>query len=252
MLNSARKHSGFFLPLLLLLAMACDQGQVEHWGSDGPIMDLPCPDLLAVDSAKPDVAQPDLALPDLPWPDLPMPDTVSSDLPPPDLIPGTYNLNVGTHSTAKQDSVFTHGFWFVAPADMTLFAMLVPTVIQQKDQSVQVIKFKDKPYAGPIYQASKGEYATLLYTKAAKMSDMTVNVAIKKGDYIGVLGSRGSSSSTHTVSLTASGPMASSIKGTPVTLTRLLGGGLLYAAKMDTVWFTSANGPMGRVEVRYK
>ena len=144
-----------------------------------------------------------------------------------------------------QNSTFSphaRGLWFTAPADIVITGLRVPTDAASAPQTLEVVRFKSAPRT---YPASTKDFTSLFrVVNDTSTSVLPVSIPVAQGDIIGVLGSRGDTSSE------APNPAASTIAGRPVHLQRLgmqlpLSG---YAAQ--NLWTEQAYG-IGRVEIHY-
>ncbi len=157
------------------------------------------------------------------------------------------DLDVGTQASIYSASQ-TRGFWFKSPVNFTIISVRVPTTTGATlVQNVQIVKFTTTP---PKYSASTTSHTTLLYKKGAPASGwISANIVIKKGDFIGILGARGTSPLKN--SYRASGAYTTKISNVPVTLTRLVYQASIYSGKAGAI-SQEATGPIARVEVKYK
>ncbi len=154
-----------------------------------------------------------------------------------------HELNVGPHVTTYSGS--TRGYWFQAPTHFTIVGLRVPTNAGSATQHVQLMRFYAPP---PSYSASTTSYTTLGYWHVGGTGWINTNISVSSGQYIGVLGVRGTSSITNSY---GNNSYKTSIKGSPVTLTRLLYQGSILSSPAGPV-STEASGSIGRVEMRYK
>jgi hypothetical protein len=126
----------------------------------------------------------------------------------------------------------------------TVTGMRVPTDASSAVQTVQVIKLPSIP---PAYSSSTTTHTTLLYKKGVSGTGwIPCNIAVQKGDIIGVLGARGTTTMYNSY---GTGPYASKILGTAVTLNRFIYQANLYSSQAGAV--SSSSGSIGRVEMRY-
>ena len=158
------------------------------------------------------------------------------------------DLDVGTHSsnyTASQ----TRGMWFVAPVSFTIISLRVPVITGATSlQNIQVVKFAATP---PTYSASTTNHTTLLFKKGAPAAGwVSANLAITKGDIIGILGARGTGSSI-TTSYGPKNNYITKISNVSTTLTRLVYQTAITTAQAGAL-STEAGGNLGRIEMKYK
>jgi len=157
------------------------------------------------------------------------------------------SMDVGKHSSIYSSS-HTRGFWFKAPVSFTIIEVRCPTETGQTLlQNVQIVKFASQP---PEYSGSTTSHTTLLYKKGAPASGwISANIKINKGDFIGILGARGTSTLKN--SYRASGAYTTKISNQSVTLTRLVYQASIYTAQAGKL-SSEKSGPIARVEVKYK
>ncbi len=140
----------------------------------------------------------------------------------------------------------TRGYWFEAPTDFRIVGLRVPTDASTDDQSVAVVRFNNS--APPYYATTTNDFTLLaLFQDVSGSSVLTVNIPVYEGDFIGVLGSRGA---TSTNSYGANN-YATNILGESVTLARL---GMQYDLESQTpinLWQENATN-LARVEIYYK
>ena len=150
-------------------------------------------------------------------------------------------LNIGPQTGTFSGS--TRGYWFQAPTHFTIVGLRVPTDANSGTQHLQIMRFNAQP---PTFSASTTSYATLGYWHVGGTGWINVNIPVSTGQYIGVLGVRGS-----TVNSYGNNNYKTSIKGAPVTLTRLLYQGSIVSSPAGPV-STEPSGSIGRVQMRYK
>ena len=158
------------------------------------------------------------------------------------------DLDVGTHSSIYSSSSATRGFWFKAPTNFTIISVRVPTATGATlTQNVQIVRFVGQP---PEFSGTATNHTTLLYTKNAPASAwISANVAIKKDEYIGIIGARGTTTMKN--SYRGSGAYTTKISNLPVTLTRLVYQANLYTSKAGALSSEKASS-IARIEVKYK
>ncbi|MCA8912414.1 MAG: LamG domain-containing protein [Planctomycetes bacterium] len=117
------------------------------------------------------------------------------------------SLDIGTQTTTYAGN--SRGYYFVAPVDMTITGLRVPTDASTDSQSVEVY---DITSLGPI------TFTSLFYqNQVAGAGIINCNISVSAGQTIGIMGSRGSGM----INSYQAGPYTSSIGGIPVTLTRI-------------------------------
>lgn len=141
----------------------------------------------------------------------------------------------------------TRGYWFKAPVDFTIVQLRVPTDVGTEPQHLAVVRFTAQP---PEFSNTTNAFTTLFYKKSISGTNYeTVSIVVKKDEFIGVLGARGTSTMNNSYAVT--GNFTSSIKGQSVTLVRLnFQDSLITSA--PTALSSSNAGQMGRVEMKYK
>jgi gliding motility-associated-like protein len=146
---------------------------------------------------------------------------------------------------STQYTGFTRGYWFEAPADFTIVGLRVPTDASSASQSIAVVRFNGG--APPLYNSTTNNFTLLaLYQNISGNSIISVNLPISDGDYIGVLGSRGSNS----INSYGTNNYSTNIGGYPVTLGRL---GMQYDLQSTSpigLWRENS-AYIGRVELYY-
>ncbi len=155
------------------------------------------------------------------------------------------NLDVGPFKN-KFSASLTRGFWIQAPTAFTIVGLRVPTDVGYDTQHIQVMRFYAQP---PTWAGKTTSYVTLGYYHVAGSSYVNVNIPVSPGQYIGILGARGSSTTMN--NSYGNGLYKSSIKGHAVTLTRLLTQQSIASSPAGPV-SSEPSGSIGRVEVRYK
>jgi hypothetical protein len=148
---------------------------------------------------------------------------------------------VSKHSTTYTYATHTRGFWFTAPVSFTITGLRVPTDVGTGVQNVEVLKLSSAP--------DTSSYTSLAYHKGVAGTNwIYVKIPINKGDIIGILGARGTTTMNN--SYMATSTYTTSISGQSVTLARLMLQSNLYSAKASGSVLTNT-GSCGRVEVRY-
>ena len=138
----------------------------------------------------------------------------------------------------------TRGYWFQAPVDFMMVGVRVPTTASSANQSVAVVRFNSGP--PPTYSTTTNDFTTLaLFQNISGNNVLSVNIPVYQGDYIGILGSRGSTSTNSY----GAGNFTSNILGENVILRRL---GMQYdleSTNPQNLWQENAN--LSRVEMYY-
>jgi len=140
----------------------------------------------------------------------------------------------------------TRGYWFQAPTDFRIVGLRVPTDASTDDQSVTVVRFNAG--APPFYATTTNNFTVLaLFQNIAGNNVLSVNIPVYEDDYIGILGSRGA---TSTNSYGANN-FSTNILGESVTLARC---GMQYdleTTSPQNLWQENATN-LARIEMYYK
>ncbi len=157
------------------------------------------------------------------------------------------DLDIGKHVKTYSASM-CRGFWFTSPVNFTIISLYVPAAAGATlVQNIQVMKF---PKAVPNWSTTTSTHTTLLYKKGAPASTpVSANLVIKKGDHIGILGCRGTSSLKNSYGNT--GTYTTKISNVSVKLTRMVYQANLYSKQAGAV-AGEVSGNLGRIEMKYK
>jgi hypothetical protein len=156
-------------------------------------------------------------------------------------------LDIGPHATTYANQNIARGYWFQAPVAMTIHGLRVPTDASTLVQNVQLVRFNGGP--PPNYPNSTNNFVTLAYHSQVPGSNwIPVSVSVQAGQYIGLIGSRGTS--TMYISYGGANTYASSIFGQPTTLYRLIAYVNLANGQATTMQGHTQNA-YGRVELQY-
>jgi hypothetical protein len=140
----------------------------------------------------------------------------------------------------------TRGYWFQAPTDFRIVGLRVPTDASTDDQSVAVVRFNAG--APPFYATTTNNFTVLaLFQDIAGSNVLSVNIPVYEDDYIGIIGSRGA---TSTNSYGANN-FSTNILGESVTLARC---GMQYdleSTSPQDLWQENATN-LARIEMYYK
>ena len=154
-------------------------------------------------------------------------------------------LDVGPYSTTYSSGSGTRGYWFTAPVSFTIQGLRVPTDVGTDPQNVQVVLFPGG--APPAYPANTTNHVTLAYHKAVPGTDwINMNIAVSKGEVIGILGARGTTTMNNSY---GSSGYASMLNGQPVQLNRLIYQANLHNAAAGAL--SGNTGNIARVEMKY-
>jgi len=155
------------------------------------------------------------------------------------------DLDVGKHKSTFSSSM-TRGFWFTAPVSFSIVGVRVPKDVGTGVQNVEVLRFTGAVTKWPTQGTN---FTSLHYSKGVAGTNwINVKIPVKKGDIIGLLGSRGTT--TQKNSYGSGNPYKSSIANKPVNLQRLVYQANLYKFKATKV-ATETSGSYSRVEMRY-
>ncbi|MEX2595309.1 MAG: hypothetical protein WEC59_00155 [Salibacteraceae bacterium] len=138
----------------------------------------------------------------------------------------------------------TRGFWFEAPVDFMMTGVRVPTDASTDDQSIAVVRFNSGP--PPFWATTTNDFTVLaLFQDVSGSNVLPVNIPVYTGDNIGILGSRGASSTNSY----GTGNFSTNILGEPVVLARM---GMQYdleSTNPQNIWQENSN--ISRVEMYY-
>jgi len=154
-------------------------------------------------------------------------------------------LDVGTQSTVYTGN--TRGYWFEAPVNLTITGLRVPITVTG-DQNIEVMRFNSG--APPAYPGTTSDYTSLYYISGeAGGALLPTTIVVAQGDFIGILGARGSGGSVQN-SYRGGGAYATDFGGNAVTLTRLLFQGSIATGQAGAV-SAEPTSSIARVEVEY-
>jgi hypothetical protein len=104
---------------------------------------------------------------------------------------GNQTLTMPSHNSSYGTMV--RGYWFQSPVNWTITGVWVPTDVGTSNASAAVIKL---PSAPPSFPTTTSAFTlAFLAQNVPGVAVMTVNIPVMAGEYIGVLGSRGSQTS---------------------------------------------------------
>ncbi len=158
-------------------------------------------------------------------------------------------MPIPPHSSTYTSSMI-RGFWFQAPTDFRIVGVRVPTDASTAAQNIQVFKLGCNPAICCVYSTLTTNYTTLGYwTNVNSTAIIPCDILVQTGDYIGIVGARGTNGGTLYNSYDGPSPWQSSIFGNPVNITRFghQGGNLPITGG---VW-TELTGSICRVEIYY-
>ena len=122
-------------------------------------------------------------------------------------------LDVGVWGGGGCCSGYTRGYWFVAPVDITITGLSVPTNGPGTGATLEVVRFDSTP---PEYSSTTNNFTQLSYWSG--FTTTTANIPVNAGDIIGIFGW----ADGQTPYRDAGGPYQTTMGGEPVTLTRLV------------------------------
>jgi hypothetical protein len=151
---------------------------------------------------------------------------------------GLFTETLTMPSYASTYPGYTRGYWFQAPVAFTINGVWVPTDVGTGNASAAIVKLPTQP---PAYSTTTNSFQVLfLAQNQPGTAVMSVTIPIAAGDYIGVLGNRGSNTSYGT------SPFQSTLGSNTITITRF---GMQYDLTTNIpqdVW-TESGGSVGRV-----
>ena len=117
-----------------------------------------------------------------------------------------------------QSAIFAsnaRGYWFIAPVNFTITSLFVPTDASAGNQSIAVVRF-DGNTPPPVFSTVTNAFSTLFITQNdVTPGNIAVTIPVNAGEVIGILGSRGTTSSY------GNGSSGIIIAGNPVATTRM-------------------------------
>jgi len=156
-------------------------------------------------------------------------------------------LDIGPHGTVYANQYTARGYWFQAPAGMTIHELRVPTDASTDIQNVQVVRFNNG--APPLYPQSTTNFVTLAYHNQVPGTGwIQVNIPVQAGQTIGVIGARGTNPLYN--SYGGANTYATTIFGQPTTLYRLIAYVDLSNNQATQMQGHNQNA-YGRVQLRY-
>ena len=157
-------------------------------------------------------------------------------------------MDIGPHATSFANQYSARGYWFQAPVGMTIHELRVPEDASTAPQHVQVVRFNNGP--PPNYPQSTTNFVTLAYqANVAGNGWIQVNIPVQAGQYIGVIGARGSGTTLYN-SYGPSNTYATTIFGQATTLHRLIAYVDLPNNQATSMQGHTQN-QYGRIELRY-
>lgn len=131
------------------------------------------------------------------------------------------NLGLGIVPVPPFGSTFTatttRGFWFQAPTRFSVVSMSVPDESNHGLQNVALYRLAGAP---PVFSATATGGLEFVSTLQPSATPIPCAVSFDAGEYVGVLGACGDTTTCRNSYGTPAGPYASSVLGQPTTLTR--------------------------------
>jgi PKD repeat protein len=146
----------------------------------------------------------------------------------------------GSTYTAQQ----TRGYWFQAPVRFSIVSAQVPDESAHGLQNVAIYRMASAP---PAYAASATGGLEFFSTGQPSNVSLPCAVSFDAGEFVGVLGACGDSTTMRNSYATPVGPFASSVLGVPTTLTRFLAQANLVVGAGLTPYSSEAAGALARV-----
>ena len=113
------------------------------------------------------------------------------------------------------------GYWFQAPTDFRIVGVRVPTDVGTAAQNIQVFKMGGNRTQICQWPTTTTNYTTLgVWYNVASTAMIPCDILVQTGDYIGIVGARGSNGGTLANSYDGTSPQSTNIFGLPVSLTR--------------------------------
>ena len=142
-------------------------------------------------------------------------------------VPGCthMDLKLPPYYKLHASSSGTRGFYFQAPVSFTIIGLRVPTDVGTDVQNVVVLRFTGTV---PVWPTQGANFTVLHYSKGVSAGSGWINVKIpiKKGENIGIIGARGTSSMRN--SYAQPNKYATTIANQPTSLQRLIMQSNLY------------------------
>ncbi len=136
----------------------------------------------------------------------------------------TVNLGIGIIPQPGFGSTFssptlTRGFWFTAPTRFSIVSALVP---DESNHGLQNIAIYRMAAGAPTFPTTASGGLQFLSVGSPSTTAVTCAVSFDPGEFVGVLGACGDATTMRNSYATPVGPYASSVLGSPTTLTRFL------------------------------
>jgi len=156
-------------------------------------------------------------------------------------------MSLPAHSSVYS-GIYTRGYWFKAPCDFTMTGLRVAPDAGTGLQYIHVMKCSASfPVA---YSSQSTSFSTLAYLSAGtNNSVLSVNISVKKGDQIGILGTVTGICNSYA----ATQIVTSTINGLNVNLNRFGYQGSIESGAAPSYWgeADSSSGQIGRIFMYY-
>lgn len=139
---------------------------------------------------------------------------------------------------------YTRGFYFQAPVDFTITALLVPDEAKNGTQNVAVYRRTAAPAALP------GTTGGLVFFQGGQPSSLAIpcSISFKKSEFVCILGACGNANTLY--NSYGNGPFLSNVMGKPTSLYRMgMQSNFVVSKGQAAIWGT-ASGSIGRVRVQ--
>ncbi|MBN1446283.1 MAG: T9SS type A sorting domain-containing protein [Bacteroidetes bacterium] len=152
------------------------------------------------------------------------------------------------HSSTYTASM-VRGYWFQAPTDFRILGVRVPTDASTAPQNIQIFLMGGNPSTICTYPTLTTNYTTLgVWYNVNTTTMIPCDILVHSGDYIGIVGARGTNGGTMYNSYDGASPYNTTIFGLPVALTRFGHQGSTFPITTG-VW--TENSTVCRVEIYY-
>ncbi|MBK9385645.1 MAG: PKD domain-containing protein [Planctomycetes bacterium] len=142
----------------------------------------------------------------------------------------------------------TRGYWFQCPANIIITGLQVPDESGHGLQNVEVFRLPGQP---PQWPALGSGVQVFYQTGVPSNQVIPCSILVNSGEYIGILGACGDSTTMRNSYSSGGGPFPSTILGLPVTLDRFLTQSNIVASGGNQQYSWEPNFAIGRVEMTY-
>ena len=159
------------------------------------------------------------------------------------------NVGVGVIPVPSFGNTFssaslTRGFWFQSPTRFSITAAQVPDESAHGLQNVAIYRLAAAP---PVYAASATGGLEFLSTGLPSGIDIPCAVSFDAGEYVGVLGACGDSTTMRNSYANVTGGQPSTVLGQPTTITRFLTQTNIINSNGTGAYSTELGGALSRV-----